>query len=187
MADLSSNPAALSQVLSMLSANDTATIRQGEKILKQYMKNPNSLFALLNQIRGSPEPTIRHHAALLIKKKMEKHFPKLDAANQVALQTEVLNIMKAEPIKVVSIAIAGSVSTLAGVIFSSGAQWPELFGLLMELSQSPTENLRVVRSFKFHVSVLISINVIVNFQNLSVKLQLTRTGNGHTFVCVSNV
>ena len=145
MTDLYSNPAALSQVLAMLTANDTATIRQAEKILKQFTKQPNCILALLGQVRDSPEATHRHHAALLLKKKIEKHFPSVDASVQNLIKVEIINIMKAEPVKVVSVAIAGSVSTLARSIFSvEGGNWPELFALLMELAQSPIEQLRTL-------------------------------------------
>ena len=44
------NPALLTQVLQMLTANDTPTIKQGEKIMKAFMKHKDSMGALLLQV-----------------------------------------------------------------------------------------------------------------------------------------
>jgi|LauGreSuBDMM15SN_2_FD.fasta_scaffold283094_1 hypothetical protein len=45
------NPALLTQVLQMLTANDTTVIKQGEKIMKAFMKNKDSMGALMLQVR----------------------------------------------------------------------------------------------------------------------------------------
>jgi hypothetical protein len=63
MADLN-DPAQLGQVLQMLSANDGATIKQGEKLLKGFLKQPASVPAVLNQMQSS-DVRYRHVRSLV--------------------------------------------------------------------------------------------------------------------------
>jgi hypothetical protein len=70
---LSNDPAALTNVLNMLSANDTATIKEGEKLLKPFLKTPNCIPSLINQLKTVHSPSVRHHAALLLKKKVARN------------------------------------------------------------------------------------------------------------------
>ena len=156
--ELISNPAYLSSVLAMLNANNTDTIKQGEKLLKPAQKQPLFLVSLLNQLKESPVPEIRHHAALLLKKSLMKHYKKLTVQNQNALKTEVINIMKRETVKSVSISIAGCVAKLAEAIFSLGPAWPELFALIVELSQSPQDMHR-----ELNFSLLEQVNTIYQY------------------------
>ena len=140
--ELLTNPAYLSSVLAMLNANNTETIKQGEKLLKPAQKQPLFVVSLLNQLNESPVPEIRHHAALLLKKSLSKHYKKIGAQNQNALKVELLNIMKREGVKSVAISLAGCVAKLAEAIFSIGPTWPELFIAIVELSQSSQESHR---------------------------------------------
>jgi len=68
---LSNDPNSLTNVLKMLSANDTATIKEGERLLKPFLKNPPCIASLLNQLTTVVDISVRHHAALLLKKKVE--------------------------------------------------------------------------------------------------------------------
>ena len=70
VAILSNDPLALTNVLTMLSANDTAAIKEGEKLLKPFLKTPNCIPSLINQLKTVNSPSVRHHAALLLKKKV---------------------------------------------------------------------------------------------------------------------
>jgi HEAT repeat protein len=129
----------LAQVLGMLTASNTETIRTGEKLLKPISKKATSLMLFMNQLRMNSDAGIRHHAALLLKKKMESHFMKLTPANQHVLRENILPMLRAEPVKVVSVAIAGAVSTLASCTFKDKKQWPELFSNIVQLCQSERE------------------------------------------------
>ena len=143
MSDLT-NPTNLGNVLSLLSANDTATVKKGEKQLKPFLKQPASAHHLLNQIQNSPNASVRHHAALLLKKKLVLFYPKFNKQNRGELKIHLLNLMVSEPDKGVRTAIAGAVATLAKGVFSNNEEWPELFSSLMRMSQDPNELLRAL-------------------------------------------
>jgi len=135
------DPNQLWQVLGMLSANDTDTVKNGEKLLKTFLKQPESIAHVMNQMQ-SQQVSIRHHSALLLKKKVGRHFGKFSATQQNDLKGQLLQILVHESSKPVAIAIAGSIATLAKVIFAKSGEWPELFALLMTLAQDPNESLR---------------------------------------------
>ena len=144
MSNLANDPAALAHILSKLSANDTATIRQGEKELKQFLKTPACIAALLQQITQNPDESARHQAALLLKKKINGFYEKFDVKHRVDLKNHILQVMTSEPSKSVGTAIAGAVATLSKAVMTAEKDWPELFSKLMELAQSPNENMRVL-------------------------------------------
>ena len=52
--------------------------------------------------------------------------------------------MVGEPEKSVAVALAGAVAVLTKTIFSNNAQWPEIFNVLLQLSQDPNEKMRAL-------------------------------------------
>jgi hypothetical protein len=68
MADLN-DPQQLEQVLEALGANNTQIIRHAEAVLKPFLKTFQSIPALLYQIENSSNVSVRHVAALILKKK----------------------------------------------------------------------------------------------------------------------
>lgn len=143
MSDLT-NPTNLGNVLSLLSANDTATVKKGEKQLKPFLKLPASAHHLLVQIQNSQNSSVRHHAALLLKKKLVVFYPKFNKQNRAELKIHLLHTMVSEPDKGVRTAIAGAVATLAKGVFSNHEEWPELFASLLQMSQDANEGLRAL-------------------------------------------
>lgn len=157
-AQLASDAAALARILSMLSQPDTAVVRQGEKTLKPFLKTSSCILALMNQIRTSPEESIRHHAALLLKKRTAALYSKFNASQKNDLKAQLLIIMTSEPIRSIGTALAGVVASVAKCVFTADNQWPELFALLLKLSQDPNENLRSLNySLLEQVMALISV------------------------------
>ncbi len=152
MSDLS-DPNRLSIVLTMLSANDTSTVKKGEKLLKPFLKNSSCILHILNQIRNSADTSIRHHASLLLKKKLGAFYVKFNPQHQTELKSQLLSIMVSEPTKAVGTALAGAVAIVAKSVFAKHEAWPELFSLLMQLSQDPNENLRTL-NYKLLAQVL---------------------------------
>lgn len=140
--NLGSNPAALSQVLEMLSQPDTDVVRQGEKILKPFLKQSTCVLALINQIRSSTNESIRHHASLLLKKKASTLYNKFTAPQKQELKSQLLLLMISEPSKSIGVALAGVVASIAKCVLATEGNWPELFALLMQLSQDPSDSLR---------------------------------------------
>lgn len=47
---LINDPAVLAQALSLLTVPDTGSVKHGEKVLKQFMKRPQCIFSLINQV-----------------------------------------------------------------------------------------------------------------------------------------
>lgn len=144
MGDLYNDPAQLSAVLTLLNANDSKTIKRGEKLLKPFTKTKNCVIPLLNQLQLSQDVSVRHHAALLLKSKLAKFFKGFNGPQQVQLRAQLLAIMLNEPIAVVSTSIAGCVAVVANEILHAKHQWPELFQALVQLAQNPAETMRVL-------------------------------------------
>ena len=136
-----SDPAQLSSVLQMLSQPDTQVIRRAEKMLSKWLKDPAAIAALMQQIISSEDVNVRHHAALLLKKKIIVLYGKLNPMLQSELRAGLLNTLLNEPVKVVKTALAGVVARLSKSVLSMGA-WSELFTLLMQLAQDPNEHMR---------------------------------------------
>ena len=154
------NPADLVNVLTMLSANDTNIVKQGEKALKPILKQPMCLPALLN-IVGSRELTevVRHQAAVLLKKKATL-YSKFNESEKVSIRAQFLSAMVNENVKVIGTALAGAVAALAKASMASKhpTQWPELFQAIMTLAQHPEERLKVLT-----YSLLAQVSIKSNF------------------------
>jgi hypothetical protein len=89
----------LVQTLQMLSANDTKMIKKAEKILKNFLKNPTNATYLVLVLRNTQsEVPVRHHAALLLKKKIGGFYSKYPAQQQAELRTEVVNLLLHETV-----------------------------------------------------------------------------------------
>lgn len=136
------DPAYLSSVLLALCANDTSVIRKAEKALKPFLKEPNCLPALFQQVQHSQDVSVRHHAALLLKKKLNVLYSKCPAAQKEELKQLILTVIVAEPEKPVRVSLAGAVASLAKGVLSVEGDWPQLFGGLTQLAQDPNEMLR---------------------------------------------
>lgn len=143
MSDLHNNPAALSQVLAMLSESNTETIKQGEKLLKPFLKNPQCLADLFHQVQSSPDARIRHHAALLMKKKSNL-YKKVPGVAQGELRIALARILVGEQDKGVAIAIGGLISKIFRVVIDSKESYPEVFDVITQLSGSQEPKQRII-------------------------------------------
>jgi hypothetical protein len=139
-----SNPANLVQVLQMLSANDSSTIKTAEKALKPFLKEPSNAAMLMGVLGTCADGAVRHHAALLLRKKLNGFYPKYPATQQTMLKAELIRLILAEPESDVATAIAGAIASTASAAFEMGQQWPELFNLLVQLLAEPEERLRIL-------------------------------------------
>ena len=144
----------------MLSQPDTAVVREGEKILKQFLKASSCIAPLINQIRTNPDEAIRHHAALLLKKRAATLYNKFSASQKLDLRGQLLTLMTNEPIKSIGTALAGVVASVAKGVFSTEHQWPELFILLQQLSLDANENHRSLNYSLLEQVTIISDNQI---------------------------
>lgn len=147
-----SNEANLIGVLRMLNANDTAAIGNAEKMLKPFLKHPSSAVPLIHLLRTCQEVPVRHHASLLLKKKLAGYYVKFTAQQQQEIKTQLVSLLLAEPNGAVATGIAGAIAAVASAVFSGHQQWNELFSLLLQLSQDPNERQRVI-TFKLLTEV----------------------------------
>jgi hypothetical protein len=146
------NPDNLLQVLRMLSAPDTAVIKKAEKLLKPFLKQPTSAVSLVNVLGGCPELACRHHAALLLKKKIGRFYSSYNLQQQQELRGGLIQLLINEQDSNVATGIAGIIGATAKAAFAAKQQWPEVFALLTQLSQDPNERLRIL-SFKLLTEV----------------------------------
>lgn len=137
----------LSNILSMLSNNDSVTIKSGEKLLKPFLNKKESILILINFLKTSAQgpqyESVRFHAALFLKKKIAAHFPKFQNDQSIIGQLKVsfLELMTNELTKTTRIALAGATAALSKVVLSV-SDWPELFQVLTQLASNSNENLR---------------------------------------------
>jgi hypothetical protein len=157
------NPHNLSSVLELLSANDTETVKKGEKMLKSYLKKQISITGLIYQLENSQNVSVRHHAALLLKKKIGVFIQKFSNEQRSSLKLKVLSLLLSESNKAICNAIVGSVASLAKSLFAVNDLWPELFTLLMQLSVDALDN---------HRALTFSLLEQVNYNNQLTKVEL---------------
>jgi hypothetical protein len=139
------SPEQLTQILGSLVADDTATIQQGEAQLKPFLKHPSCIVSLFGPLSSCAVVAVRHQAALLIKKKLVKHYKAFNPTEKSTLKAQLLHIITTEPDKNVANGIAGCIANLAKAVFSiTGDTWDELFNTLLALSQNPNPALRVI-------------------------------------------
>jgi hypothetical protein len=145
------NPASLEELLQMVSVPDTETVKAAEEVLKAYNKKPNSVPALLTQLRGSPNHSSRQLSSVLLRKGIPRHWDKFNAVQKSEIKSALLDSVVKEPIRIVRHAIATLIARLAKILLedpSDQAQaqvaegWPELLQLIAQLAQAPSEDHR---------------------------------------------
>lgn len=140
------DPNVLVAVLTSLTQNDTAVIRQAEKALKPFTKTVACIPAFITQLQNLSESHIqvRHQSALLLKTKIAKLYPKCSAQQREQIKVTILKLVVEEPNKAVRTAIAGVTAALAGGVFKVDKDWSALFDLLLQLAQNPVESMRAL-------------------------------------------
>lgn len=123
MADFT--PEQLEACLLQLTHPDTEQIKQAEVAIKAYVKQLASVGGLMTQLQGSAKPEVRQLAALMLRKKIFKHWPKLDAATQAGVKQALLQRAAEDPVHVVRTTVAALVAALA-LHEAPAGKWPEL-------------------------------------------------------------
>ena len=119
-----------------MNTGDTETIKTGEKTLNGYIASPASVSGLLGQIMTVTDVDVRQQAALLLKKKINKHFKAFDKGTQENIKATLIQLITAEPERRVRSGIAGVIACLSKIALKYGAgAWMEIFSLLTTLSQ----------------------------------------------------
>ena len=118
MSNLVHDPASLNHVLSMLAANDTESIKQGEELLKPFLKLSGSIAALMNQVVSNPSLPVKIQSALLIKKSIAKLYPKFPENDKRTIRSQLFELLMNFQEKTLSIAIAGAIAAVTKPIFT---------------------------------------------------------------------
>ncbi|KAM3821707.1 importin-4 isoform 2-T2 [Vipera latastei] len=116
--------AELEQILALLLQPDNAVIQQATAQLKEVLKQPSALSHLCHVMTHSQDPQIQQFAAVLLRRRLSKHWKKMAAADQEMLKTLVLNSLQRQTDHKVSLGLA----QLAAVILKNETleKWPQM-------------------------------------------------------------
>jgi len=105
----------MASLLLGLTQPNTETIRQAEATLKPILKDPRCVPALHEIIkgRGIHADSVRHVAAILLRKRIGSHYGKFDKAQQDQLKAEQLQVLASETERPVRGGAVGIVAVLA--------------------------------------------------------------------------
>ena len=133
----------IEQALLSLTAPNTTIVRQGEKYLKEFMKNQMSILGFLTHIQRSQQVAVRQLAAVLLRMNINKHWPNLSKELQENLKATLINLLMQEVHKLPRRAIASVISRLAKHQLPNDG-WPELLNCMSTCANHENEQLREV-------------------------------------------
>ncbi|KAL8177174.1 UNVERIFIED_CONTAM: hypothetical protein K2H54_042866 [Gekko kuhli] len=124
----------LEKILSDLLQPDNAVIQQATIQLKEALRRPMALAHLCQVMSESQSPQIRQFAAVLVRRRMTKHWRKLPAPEQDTLKNLILSTLQQETDHKVCLGLA----QLAAVILKHETleRWPQLLVLIQQRAQS---------------------------------------------------
>lgn len=137
----------MASLLLGLTQPNTDTIRQAESALKPILKDPRSVPALFEIIKGqgvhvsiAPDlfsalssylthlpaqaNSVRHVASILLRKRIASHYSKFDSSQQVEFKKELLQVLASETERPVRGGVVGIVAQLAK---QESTNWEELW------------------------------------------------------------
>eukprot|EP00547_Thalassionema_nitzschioides_P001876 CAMPEP_0194200314 /NCGR_PEP_ID=MMETSP0156-20130528/969_1 /TAXON_ID=33649 /ORGANISM="Thalassionema nitzschioides, Strain L26-B" /LENGTH=1071 /DNA_ID=CAMNT_0038925291 /DNA_START=70 /DNA_END=3285 /DNA_ORIENTATION=- len=116
----------MASLLLALTQPNTETIRQAEVALKPILKDPRSVPALFEIIkgRGVHADSVRHVASILLRKRVASHYSKFESPQQVEFRKELLQVLASETERPVRGGVVGIVAQLAK---QESTSWEELW------------------------------------------------------------
>ncbi|XP_057430395.1 uncharacterized protein LOC130723389 [Lotus japonicus] len=127
---------------------DNDARRQAEDQIKRLAKDPQVVPALIHHLRTAKTPNVRQLAAVLLRKKITGHWPKLSPHIKLLVKQSLIDSITMEHSPPVRKASANVVSIVAKYAVPSG-DWPDLLPFLFQCSQSPQEDHREVALILF--------------------------------------
>eukprot|EP00554_Chaetoceros_debilis_P005271 CAMPEP_0194073090 /NCGR_PEP_ID=MMETSP0149-20130528/630_1 /TAXON_ID=122233 /ORGANISM="Chaetoceros debilis, Strain MM31A-1" /LENGTH=1076 /DNA_ID=CAMNT_0038753051 /DNA_START=109 /DNA_END=3339 /DNA_ORIENTATION=- len=142
---LSQDASSLAGLLLNLTQPDTEAIRAAEKMLKPILKNPSSVPALFEILsaRGVQPDGVRHLAAVLLRKRISRHYLGLPAEYKAKMQADLLQFLASEPERTVRNGAVGVTATICKLqsapqddsgVAPDFVPWPELFQFIAAAS-----------------------------------------------------
>eukprot|EP00854_Cymbomonas_tetramitiformis_P018775 gene18775-22429_t len=135
--------AELSVTLAQALVTDNEVRQQAEEKIKIAAKNPAIVPALLEFLHSSPEPPVRHLAALILRKRITQHWMKLGREVQDQAKAVLLDNIVKETTGTVRRAVSDVVGVIAKHAVPAG-EWPGLLEFLHQCTQSSQEEHREV-------------------------------------------
>ncbi|ONL96236.1 ARM repeat superfamily protein [Zea mays] len=127
---------------------DNDARRQAEEQIRRLARDPQVVPALVHHLRTAKTPNVRQLAAVLLRKKITSHWPKLPADSKASLKQALIDSITLDHSHPVRRASANVVSIIAKYAIPAG-EWPELLPFLFQCSQSPQEDHREVALILF--------------------------------------
>lgn len=122
---------------------DNDARRQAEEQIRRLARDPQVVPALVHHLRTAKTPNVRQLAAVLLRKKITSHWPKLPPHAKASLKQALIDSITLDNSHLVRRASANVMSIIAKYAVPAG-EWPELLPFLFQCSQSPQEEHREV-------------------------------------------
>jgi hypothetical protein len=103
--------------------------------MKAFLKRPECVVALMEQITSASDMQQRHISGVLLRRKLPIHFVKMPASMQTDIKCALLDRLRLEACRPVRLTIAALISSLAQHLVPKD-QWSELLPWLLECSHS---------------------------------------------------
>eukprot|EP00727_Mastigamoeba_balamuthi_P005803 m51a1_g1842 putative probable importin subunit beta-4-like (1087) ;mRNA; f:568834-573287 len=126
----------MAQLLRELTANDTATVMAATRALNTALRSPGAVAVLLDVMCASPDATMRQMAAVMLRKRVGGHWPKLSDAAKAHVKNALMQRVAYDDNHQVRGSVAEVVGVVAKMALPAG-QWPELLPFLNQCVQSP--------------------------------------------------
>ncbi|CAD6202994.1 unnamed protein product [Miscanthus lutarioriparius] len=127
---------------------DNDARRQAEEQIRRLARDPQVVPALVHHLRTAKTPNVRQLAAVLLRKKITSHWPKLHPDSKASLKQALIDSITLDHSHPVRRASANVVSIIAKYAIPAG-EWPELLPFLFQCSQSPQDDHREVALILF--------------------------------------
>ncbi|KAM3314367.1 hypothetical protein ACQJBY_033291 [Aegilops geniculata] len=127
---------------------DNDARRQAEEQIRRLARDPQVVPALVHHLRTAKTPNVRQLAAVLLRKKITSHWPKLPPHAKASLKQALIDSITLDNSHLVRRGSANVVSIIAKYAVPAG-EWQELLPFLFQCSQSPQEEHREVALILF--------------------------------------
>uniref|UniRef100_A0A0E0CYC2 Importin N-terminal domain-containing protein n=1 Tax=Oryza meridionalis TaxID=40149 RepID=A0A0E0CYC2_9ORYZ len=136
---------------------DNDARRQAEEQIRRLARDPQVVPALVHHLRTAKTPNVRQLAAVLLRKKITSHWPKLPPHAKASLKQALIDSITIDHSHLVRRASANVVSIIAKYAVPAG-EWPELLPFIFHCSQSPQEDHREVKMFRDFVPSILNVS-----------------------------
>ena len=132
---------ALEALLLQLTVSDTAQIKAAEKQIKDFLKKPSCVPSFVSQMQHSPHPHVRQMAAVLLRKKINSHWIKLQPSDHAVIKQVLLGCLGAEPEALVRHSLAVLIAAVCKHQIPMG-QWNEVLVFVQQCTQHAEDDHR---------------------------------------------